>query len=67
MDKIKQFIKDFKEEYGIEKNYEVLDCIQSDGQHQFLIRTQGTTIKEAEQILIQTEEYLTTLLELGIN
>jgi len=55
--KIKRFVKDMREEYGMSKNT-VLQAIQEESQHDFLVKTQSLTIREAGQVIRATEDYL---------
>ncbi len=57
MDKVIKFIEDMKKQYGM-NNDEVLQAIQDDSQHKFIMDTQNVTRAEASTIIIEAEEYL---------
>ena len=52
-----------KKQYPDMDNKDVLEAIQTDSQHEFIMGTQGVSEKEATQIICEAEEYLLEIVE----
>jgi len=62
MNSIIKFINDMKEQYNM-NDAAVLQAIQQDPQHDFIINTQCVDLDEAADIICEAEEYLLDCLE----
>ena len=62
MNSIIKFINDMKEQYNM-NDVTVLQAIQQDPQHDFIMNTQNVDIDEAADIICEAEEYLLDCLE----
>lgn len=62
MNNIIKFINDMKEQYNM-NDATVLQAIQQDPQHDFIMSTQNVDIDEASDIICGAEEYLLDCLE----
>jgi hypothetical protein len=57
MNSIIKFINDMKEQYNM-NDATVLQAIQQDPQHDFIMNTQDVDIDEAADIICEAEDYL---------
>jgi len=62
MNSVIKFINDMKEQYNM-NDAAVLQAIQQDPQHDFIINTQNVDVDEASDIICEAEEYLLNCLE----
>jgi len=57
MNKVEQFINHMKNQYDMDDKA-VLQAVQTDSQHEFIMNTQNVNVDEASQIICDTEDYL---------
>lgn len=57
MDNIQQFINDMKTQYAMD-DLAVLQAIQTDIQHEFIMETQNVDMDQASEIIYMAEDYL---------
>ncbi|MCG7847787.1 MAG: hypothetical protein MIO93_01220 [ANME-2 cluster archaeon] len=63
MNNITKFIENMKDQYVGMDNRDVLEAVQTDSQHEFIMNTQGVSEEEASKIIDDAEEYLLQIVD----